>query len=201
MNVKTRFEIVALVLISAWIVTAQPRLIDLQKSAMTVRVSKAGILSALGHDHEIVASIAAGTVDVTNRRVELRCSAAALRVHDPDASDKDREEIQKTMLGPAVLDVDRYPRIVFQSSAVEPAGAGSWTITGELSLHGQTRPIAVQVHERNGHYIGTARLKQSEFGIKPVKVAGGTIRVKDEVRIEFDVQLAQSTNTHGLAGK
>jgi hypothetical protein len=33
--------------------------------------------------------------------------------------------------------------------------------------------------------------KLTEFGIEPVKVAGGSIRVKDEIRIEFDVQLAR----------
>jgi polyisoprenoid-binding protein YceI len=191
MNVKTRLQIVALVLTSACIVVAQPRPIAVQKSEMTVRVFKAGVFSALGHDHEITAPIAGGTVDIASSRVELRCSAAALRVRDPGVSDKDREEIQKTMLGPAVLEVDRYRQIVFQSTAVESAGAGSWTVTGELTLHGQTRPITVQVHERDGHYLGTARLKQSDFGIKPIKVAGGTIRVKDEVRVEFDVQLTQ----------
>lgn len=182
-----------MVLTSACIIAAQPRPIDLQKSGMTVRVLKAGVFSALGHDHEIAAPIAGGTVDITSRRVELRCSAAALRVRDAGVSDKDREEIQNTMLGPDVLEVDHYPQIVFQSTAVEPAGAGLWTVSGELTLHGQTKPITVHAHERDGHYIGTALLKQSEFGIKPIKVGGGMVRVKDEIRVEFDVQLAQET--------
>jgi hypothetical protein len=39
--------------------------------------------------------------------------------------------------------------------------------------------------------VGNAVVKQSDFGIKPVKVAGGTVKVKDEVRIEFDIQLAK----------
>lgn len=187
MNVK----IVALVLTSACIVAAQSRPIDVQKSHMTVRVFKAGLFSAFGHDHEIAAPIASGTVDLASRRVELRSRAAALRVRDPEASDKDRKDVQKTMLGPEVLDVDRYPQIVFQSRAAKPTGADSWTVSGELTLHGKTRLVTVQVHERDGHYIGTARLKQSDFGIKPIKFAAGTVRVKDEVRIDFDIQLTQ----------
>jgi polyisoprenoid-binding protein YceI len=174
---------------------AQPRPIDVANSGMTVRVFKTGLFSAFGHDHEIAAPIADGIADIQGRRIELRVNASALRVRDADASDKDRQEIQKTMLGPEVLDVARYPQIVFRSAAVEPAGAGSWTVPGELALHGQTRRITVQVRERDGHYVGTVSLQQSDFGIKPVKVAGGTVSVKDEVRIEFDVRLAQAQST------
>jgi polyisoprenoid-binding protein YceI len=64
-------------------------------------------------------------------------------------------------------------------------------VEGKLTLHGETRPVSVEVRESEGRYMGTARLKQSDFGIKPVKVAGGTVRVKDEVKIEFAIQLAR----------
>lgn len=183
----------ALLLVSAWCATvsAQPRAIDTAKSVMSVRVSRAGVLSPLGHNHEIAAPIARGTVDVVARQVELWANAGALEVRDADGSDKDRAEIQNTMLGPEVLDARRYPEIVFRSTAAETVGAGSWIVHGNLTLHGETRPVAVEVREAAGHYLGTARLKQTVFGITPVKVAGGAIRVKDEIRIEFDIQLAR----------
>jgi len=157
---------------------------------MTIRVYKSGVLSAFGHDHEIAAPIAGGTVDAAAHHVELRTNTASLRVRDPKTSEKDRAEIQKTMLGPDVLDSERHTEIVFRSSAAEPAGEGAWQVRGELTLHGITKPVVVEVRESGGHYTGTARLKQSDFGIQPVKVAGGTVRVKDEVRVEFDIQLA-----------
>jgi polyisoprenoid-binding protein YceI len=156
---------------------------------MTVHVSKTGILSAAGHNHEIAAPIASGSVDAAARQVELRVSAKALQVRDPDASDKDRGQIRSTMLGAQVLDVEHYPEIVFRSTGAEPAGAGSWKVQGNLTLHGQTRPIELEVREVNGHYTGSSRFKQTDFGIKPIKVAGGTVRVKDEVRIEFEIHL------------
>jgi len=170
---------------------AQQHAIDTEKSVMTVRVHKAGLLSALGHDHEIAAPIAGGTVDTTARHVELHLNAATLQVRDPKGSDKDSAEIQRTMLGPDVLDAARFPEIAFRSMGAEPAGAGIWRVQGNLTLHGQTRPVDVEVRESSGHYLGTARFKQTEFDIRPVKVAGGSIRVKDEVQIEFDVQLAR----------
>jgi polyisoprenoid-binding protein YceI len=169
---------------------AQQRAIDAEKSALTVRVYKAGVFSALGHDHEIAAPVAMGTVDIAAHTVELRVKTAALKVRDRNVSDKDRAQIESTMLGTEVLDAASHPEIVFRSTTATPGGAGSWTVNGNLTLHGQTRPVTVEVRETGGHYVGTSRLKQTEFGITPVKVAGGTIRVKDEILIEFDIQLA-----------
>ena len=157
---------------------------------MTVRVYKAGVFSAFGHDHQIAAPIARGSTDTAAHRVELHIDAGALRVRDAKGSEKDHNEIQKTMLGPDVLDVERYPKITFRSTAVEPIGEGSWKIRGDLTLHGQTRSVTVEVSQKDGHYIGSSLLKQTDFGIKPVRIAGGTVRVKNEVRIEFDIQLA-----------
>jgi polyisoprenoid-binding protein YceI len=171
--------------------SAQQHAIDTGKSVMTVRVYKAGLFSALGHDHEIAAPIAGGTVDTAAHHVELHIHASSLRVHDRNVSEKDRDEIQKTMLGSDVLDVEHYADIVFRSGSAKPAGPGAWSVRGDLRLHGQTRPVTVEVREKRGHYVGTSRFKQTDFGIKPVKVAGGTIQVKDEIRIEFDIQLAR----------
>jgi polyisoprenoid-binding protein YceI len=171
---------------------AQQRAIDTEKSVMTVRVYKAGLLSAMGHNHEITAPITGGTVDATAHKVELHAHARAMQVRDPGVSDKDRAEIQSAMLGPEVLDAEHHPEIVFRSTGAEPAGAGSWKVLGNLTLHGQTRTVAVEVREEGGgHYVGTSSFKQTEFGIQPIKVAGGTIRVKDEIRIEFNIQLVR----------
>ena len=159
------------------------------KSEMTVRVYKTGVLSAFGHDHELSAPLTSGSVDASAHRVELHVDAAALRVRDPGASEKDRAEIQKTMLGPEVLDVERHHEIAFRSSTAEKGGEGVWRVSGTLTVHGQSRPVVVEVRERDGHYVGSARLKQSDFGIKPIKVAGGTVKVKDEIRVDFNIQL------------
>src|SRR5206468_47326 len=95
-----------------------------------------------------------------------------------------------TMLGPEVLDSERYSEILFRSTSVEPAGADRWKVRGDLTLHGQTHPVAVDVTRKDGHYLGYAVLKQTAFGIKPVSIAGGTIRVKDDVKVEFDIVMA-----------
>jgi polyisoprenoid-binding protein YceI len=101
---------------------------------------------------------------------------------------RDRVEVQKTMLGPEVLDSEGHQKVVFKSTGAESVGEGRWTLHGNLTLRGQTRPITVQVRLKNGRYTGEATVKQTDFGIKPPGKAG--IRAKDEVRIEYDVRLA-----------
>jgi polyisoprenoid-binding protein YceI len=120
--------------------------------------------------------------------VEVHVDARELRVIGKDEPEKDRAEVQKTMLGPEVLDSEHHQEIVFKSTGAEPTGEGRWTLRGNLTLHGQTHPVTVQVTLKDGHYSGETTVKQTEFGIKPPGKAG--VRAKDEVRIEFDVRLA-----------
>jgi len=161
--------------------------IDPEGSVLVVRVYKAGLFSALGHEHEIRASIQNGVFDEETSTVDFVVDARALRVLDPNISDKDREEIETTMLGPKVLDAAKFPEIRFHSTEVTRSSENGWTVHGDLTLREQTHPVNVDVKRREGRYRGAVRLRQSEFGITPVTIAGGAIRVKDEVRVEFDV--------------
>ncbi len=53
-------------------------------------------------------------------------------------------------------------------------------VKGDRTMHGQTRPVMVNVREAAGRFTGAARLKQSDSGITPI-----------QVEIEFDMQLAR----------
>lgn len=171
---------------------AQTRAMDSERSFFTVRVFKAGLFSAFGHEHEVRAPLAEGTVQEGEAAgVQLRVDARQLKVLDPDRPDKERAEVQETMLGPKVLDSDRFSEIRFRSTAVEKKGAEHWQVRGKLALHGQTRPVVVDVARDKGRYRGAATLKQSDFGIPPVRVGGGTVKVKDEVRVEFEISLKE----------
>jgi polyisoprenoid-binding protein YceI len=91
------------------------------------------------------------------------------------------------MLSPKVLDPEKFPEVSFHSTAIDLAGDGKWSVQGLLTLHGETRPVKVEVAGGNGIYRGSARLRQTEFKITPVTIGGGSIKVKDEVRIEFEI--------------
>ena len=167
---------------------AQVRAIDPARSTVTVHVGKTGMFSAFGHEHEVRGPVAQGTVNASSAdpKVELTVHSAELKVLDPDIKESDRAEIQATMLGPKVLDVARFPEIRFRSTRIERAGEG-WKIEGELTLHGQTHPVTVTAREAGGRYTANAAFRQSSFGITPVAAGGGTVKVKDEIRLEFEI--------------
>src|SRR5580658_861722 len=163
-------------------VSAQQHNIDTQKSTLTIHVGKTGAFSGLGQEHEVHAPIHSGTADTgSHPAVEIHVDAGALRVIDKDSSEKDRAEVQKTMLGPEVLDSEHHKEIVFRSTGAESTGQGQWTLHGNLILDGQTRPVMVQVTVKDGRYTGGTTVKLTDFGIKPPGKAG--VKVKDEVKI------------------
>jgi len=192
MVMKYAVHTIAFLSISALLGVAQSnsspaKEIDTARSVLTVRVYKTGLFSAFAHDHEIRAPIQKGFIDETKSSVEFAVDARTLRVLDPKVSDSDRAEIQGTMLGPSVLDSEKFTEIRFRSISVERRGEGKWMVSGDLTLHGQTHPVKAEVEGRDGHYTGTAQLRQTDFAIKPVSIAGGSVKVKDEVRVEFEL--------------
>lgn len=173
---------------------------DTSNSAIEVNVYKEGLFSALGHNHIIHANDFSGTVQfdpnyVDNSSVALQVRAASLTVVDPDASASDRQQVQATMLGPQVLDTARYHEISFRSTRVaevKQQGSG-WrvTLTGTLQIHGTQRPVSfpLTLSVSGGELLaqGDASVLQTDFGITPIKVAGGAVKVKNRLQIHFKI--------------
>jgi polyisoprenoid-binding protein YceI len=171
-------------------VTAQECVIETTHSLLKIRVFKSGLFSAFGHNHEIEAPIADGTVHLSaDPSVSLQVHARELHVLDPDVSAKERADVQRTMEGPEVLDIKRFPEISFRSTAVQKKNERQWVVRGNLTLHGQTSPVEVEVAYKDDRYQGSSQIRQRDFGMTPVAVAGGTVRVKDELKVEFEIVL------------
>jgi polyisoprenoid-binding protein YceI len=168
---------------------AAPSPVDVQHSTLSIRVFKKGLFSGFAHDHDVAAPLSSGIVDPAAPSVEVHFDARQLKVLDPEASTGDRAKIQETMLSDKVLDAGRFAEIVFVSSSVKPSGESAYTVDGNLTLHGATHPLAFTVSLLNGHYKGKARLKQTDFGIPPISLFGGSVKVKDEIEISFDIVL------------
>jgi polyisoprenoid-binding protein YceI len=167
---------------------AQPRAIDPTRSTITVRVFKSGLFRAFADDHVIEARLAEGSLDDSaTPNVRIAIDVHSMQVLDPGLSEKDRRDVQTRMMGPEVLNADHFQHIRFHSVAIEKGDADRWSVRGELEVHGQTRPVTVNVVRAQGHYKGSTSLKQSDFGITPISIAGGTVKVKDEMKIDFDI--------------
>lgn len=172
--------------------------IDPKASRFTVQAFASGILSAMGHNPKIGIRTFSGEVDFNPESIEggafrLTVQSASLAVQD-DISDKDRREIERLMKGD-VLEVARFPEIRYDAATIAVSRVDgslcSATLNGNLSLHGVTRgqPITARI-ATFGEMLRTSgdfTLRQSDYQIKPVSVAGGALKLKDEVKISFEM--------------
>jgi polyisoprenoid-binding protein YceI len=172
--------------------------IDARGSRVTIRAFASGLLSAMGHNPVIAARdvsgeirLVPGTLEVKELRLSI--ATASLSVQN-DVSDKDRREIERIMRE-EVLETDRYPAIVFEGSKVTVApqstGPVRAEVDGNLTVHGSTRPhrVPVQVFFMGDtlRAQGEFEIRQTDFGIKLVSVAGGVLKIKDELQCSFDL--------------
>jgi polyisoprenoid-binding protein YceI len=185
---RLRLCFIFLVLVVPIIAPSEERQIDAAHSTIRIHVGKAGVFSAAGHEHWVRAPIADGKLqEATPASISFRVVAAKLQVEeDQSLSAEKQAEVQRTMQN-QVLESDKYPEISFRSTSVQQTGPEVWQVRGDLTLHGQTHPIATTVQKQQDAYKGRCQLKQTDYGIHPVRVGGGVVRVKDELEIEFSI--------------
>ena len=162
--------------------------IDVAHSSIRIHVGKAGLFSAAGHEHWVAAPIADGSLqEAPAASISFRVEAGKLQVEEDKSLSPDKQaEVQRTMQT-EVLESEKYPEISFQSKSVQQTGTDTWQVQGDLTLHGQTHPITTAVHKQLNAYVGRCELKQTDFGIRPVRVGGGVVKVKDQLDIEFSI--------------
>ena len=192
----------AFAVLAAAPLSAEPRtyVVDAAASSVRIHVGKSGAFSFAGHKHEVVAPVLSGEVaadpaDLGASRVSLTFEAGALKVLPEGEPAGDPPKVEEAMRGPKVLDAARFPSITFKTERVSGREAGSGVydleLAGEIALHGVTRPITLPVHvEVSGDTLtasGKAVLRHDQFGMQPVSVAGGSVKVKNEIEVEYRI--------------
>lgn len=159
--------------------------IDAANSVITIHVGKTELFSGAGHEHWVDAPIAHGQIrEGAEARVEFAVDARMMKVRPDKESAGDQAKVQETMQRDA-LESERDPQILFRSTNVTSTGGESWRVTGTLEIRGVSRPVTVGVRREGDLYTGSVRLRQTDFGIKPVSASGGLVKVKDELEISF----------------
>lgn len=172
--------------------------IDPGASRFTVRAFAGGMLSGMGHNPTFLARDLAGQVMFdpaapTSASLRLKVGSSSLSLTD-SVSDRDRREIERVTAS-EVLETSVYPEILFEATRIAitggPGGPFQAALDGVLTLHGVSRPqqVLARVYP-NGDMLraqGEATLRQSDYRIDPVSVAGGMLKVKDEVKLAFDI--------------
>jgi polyisoprenoid-binding protein YceI len=173
--------------------------VDTEASRIDVKVGTAGLFKFAGHDHGVRVKVASGEIlgeasDLSACSVVLTFKMADVRVVSSEGPASDIPKVQDKMSGPAVLDAARFPEAAFKSLHVTGRRVGptrfELDLAGELTLHGVTRPVsshvAVEVEGDRLLVRGQAALKQTDFGIDPVSVAG-VVKVKNELALDLEL--------------
>lgn len=147
--------------------TGTGKSIDGERSVFTVRVYKTGLFSAFAHDHEMRAPIKRGILDAEKNSIEFTVDSRSLRVLDAKASESQRAEIQSSMLDAKVLNSEKYPEIRFHLTSIGEAGDHKLIVLGDLTLHGQTHSVRVDVVGSDGHLLWLGATQSERFRHHP----------------------------------
>ncbi|MDQ2974437.1 MAG: YceI family protein [Acidobacteriota bacterium] len=170
-----------------------------EQSKFTVQAFAEGLFSAFGHDPVLAIKDFSGDVQFVpgsfeSASVKITIKADAI-VLTNEVKEKDRVEIEQTMRE-QVLEIAKYPEIVFVSSNISVTrlaeGRYRARVIGDLTFHGATQKNLWITSEitLSGESLkakGEFALKQTDFGIKPFSAAGGTIKLKNELKFSFDI--------------
>lgn len=167
--------------------------IDAAHSSAQFSVRHMMVSTVRGQFQKISGTVSLDDRDLTRSKVEVTIDAASI-----DTRDAKRDGHLKS---PDFFDVAKYPTITFRSTKVEKAGDG-YKLTGDLTLHGITRPIVLSVAgvtapQKNpwGKLVrgasATGKLNRKDFGLTWNKaLESGGVLVGEEVELQIDVELA-----------
>jgi polyisoprenoid-binding protein YceI len=156
---------------------------------------KDGLLSKVAHDLKLRVTRFSVELDLEGASVSAEFDPSSLVVvtalrdgqEDPKAlSDADKQKIA-SQLRKEVLETDRHDSIRFRSRQLERRADGSLVVTGELTLHGTSRPLHVVTRQEAGKRVAEVEIHQPDYGIVPFKAMMGTLKVKPDVRVRLSL--------------
>lgn len=139
-----------------------------------------------------------GTIEYDGKSVETLTVDASI---DVSAINTGNESRDKDLKGDGFFEVAKFPTATFKSKRVEAAGAGKFTLIGDLTLHGITKEVALAVEgpspavkAQNGHKIGasaTTTLNRRDFGLQYNNMVEAVPVVSDDVQVTIDIEASK----------
>jgi polyisoprenoid-binding protein YceI len=133
--------------------------------------------------------------DVTKSKVEVSIDLASVNTHEAKRDGH--------LKSPDFFDVAKYPTATFKSTKVQKAGKNKLKVTGDLSLHGVTKPVVLDVDGPSEAFktpygttvrgvSATGKIDRKDFGIVYNTVLdNGGVAVGNEITLELNVELAE----------
>jgi polyisoprenoid-binding protein YceI len=179
--------------------------VDPTASRIIVHVGKSGVFGFAGHTHEVAGHVHAGRVhaeagDLSRSSVAVEMNARDFHVVADKEPEGDAPKVQAKMERD-VLEVERHPDIAFTSTSVQgrevSPGRYALELTGTLALHGMEKrlTIPVDVHVGGGSLTAKGRLAitHDAFGLQRVSAGAGTVRVANDLAIDFTLVAHEAT--------
>ena len=163
-------------------------------ATLRVKTGRHGAAAKAGHDLVIEVKSWEATLDVAGdasaSSLELSADPTSLHVIEGKGGmqalgDDDKADIRKTI----DKDVLKKKDIQFKSTSVSD-GDGGLAVAGELTMGGKSKAVEFVVSESDGTITGSAKVNQSDWGIKPYSALFGALKVNDEVEVEVEGSLA-----------
>jgi YceI-like domain len=156
---------------------------------LTIEVTRWSADIAVPDDGDLSAATVTAELDLGSLTVKEGSGGAR------PLSDSDRRDIQSTIgkiLGGAGSSGGGPAKATFRSTKVVPAGGGG-AIEGMLTINGRSRHVRLQLTAPEpGRYRGGLSVVQSEFGIKPYTGFFGALKLRDDVAVEFELDLTKA---------
>ena len=160
-------------------------------ATLTVRTGRGGAAAKAGHD--LVLEVTRWSATLENGSAELTADARSLRVRSGSGGISPLGDEEKAGIAQTIdAEVLKGAAIAFRSTSVARAGE-TVEIAGELELAGRRRPLTFTLQARDGSVAGSARIRQTDWGMKPYSALFGTLKVADEV----EVVIASPGEDHG----
>jgi hypothetical protein len=154
---------------------------------LTVRTGKGGAAAKAGHN--LVLEVQRWQGALAPGVVTLSADARSLRVLSGSGGISPLGDEEKAGIAQTIdEDVLKGGTIEFRSSSVTERDGGL-DVTGSLDLLGVSAPLGFALELDGDHLTGTARVKQTDWKIKPFSALFGTLKVADVVEVEIDVTL------------
>jgi len=200
--------LLGILLIASRILHAETALIELRPAAsgrMELTVEKTGLLA--GKKHLFTFSQYQGSLRFDRETpeastIEFVIEASTILCRDTWLSAKDLGKVQKYAVQD-MLAAAKYPRIRFRSTVFRKQNAGRYDVEGVLTIRDVAKPVVVTASliPGPGNEIsieGTARVRLTDFGLKPPSAALGTIGTKDEMSLRFALPAAMPAEPSSL---
>jgi len=173
-------------------------LVDTRTSQFTVQAFASGLIATIAHSPKIAIRDWTGMVQMASGKLEsasleVRVHSSSLEVLD-ELPDRDRRELHRVMYN-EVLEIEQFPEVVYDSMEVAAEKLKEdlyrLNVHGRLTLHGISNDqdfvaqASLGVDSVRAH--GSFTLLQSDYNIRIASIAGGTLKLQDELKFTFYV--------------